>query len=76
MKRGQKLYKSASAKTGSTNAPHQLRLSDLADILDMWLQGVASPQLNHAEFQQLILQDGLLLGQERQLANKQVSTTA
>jgi DNA replication protein DnaC len=43
----------------------QLRLSGLAGTLDVRLQEAAGHQLNHAEFLELILQDELLVRQER-----------
>ena len=45
----------------------QLRLSGLAQTLDVRLQEAAGHQLNHAEFLELILQDELLVRQERQI---------
>jgi DNA replication protein DnaC len=48
-------------------ALHQLRLSGLAGALDVRLQEAAGHQLNHAEFLELILQDELLVRQERQI---------
>ena len=41
----------------------QLRLSGLAQTLDVRLQEAAGHQLNHAEFLELILQDELLVRQ-------------
>jgi hypothetical protein len=41
------------------SALHQLRLSGLAQSLDVRLQEAAGHQLNHAEFLELILQDEL-----------------
>ena len=46
---------------------HQLRLSGLAQSLDVRLQEAASRQLNHLEFLELILQDELLVRQQRQI---------
>jgi DNA replication protein DnaC len=43
----------------------QLRLSGLAESLDIRLQEAASHQLNHAEFLELILQDELLVRNQR-----------
>lgn len=43
----------------------QLRLSGLAQSLDVRLQEAAGHQLSHAEFLELILQDELLVRQER-----------
>jgi DNA replication protein DnaC len=48
----------------------QLRLSGLAQTLDVRLQEAASHQLNHAEFLELILQDELLVRQERQIGRR------
>jgi DNA replication protein DnaC len=45
----------------------QLRLSGLAQSLDVRLQEAASHQLSHAEFFELILQDELLVRQQRQI---------
>jgi DNA replication protein DnaC len=45
----------------------QLRLSGLAQSLEIRLQEAASHQLSHAEFLELILQDELLVRNERQL---------
>jgi hypothetical protein len=44
----------------------ELRLSGLAQSLDVRLQEAAGHQLNHAEFLELILQDEILVRQERQ----------
>lgn len=46
---------------------HQLHLSGLAQSLDVRLQEAAGHQLNHAEFLELILQDELLVRQQRQI---------
>lgn len=48
----------------------QLRLSGLAETLDVRLQEAAGHQLNHAEFLELILQDELLVRHERQIARR------
>ena len=45
----------------------ELRLSGLAQTLDVRLQEAAGHQLSHAEFLELILQDELLVRQERQI---------
>jgi DNA replication protein DnaC len=45
----------------------QLRLSGLAQTLEVRLQEAAGHQLTHAEFLELILQDELLVRQERQI---------
>jgi DNA replication protein DnaC len=47
------------------SALHQLRLSGLARSLDIRLQEAAGHKLSHAEFLELILQDELLVRQER-----------
>ena len=49
------------------SALHQLRLSGLARTLDVRLQEAAGHQLSHADFLELILQDELLVRQERQI---------
>jgi hypothetical protein len=43
------------------SALRQLRLSGLAETLDVRLQEAAGHQLNYAEFLELILQDELLV---------------
>jgi DNA replication protein DnaC len=48
----------------------ELRLSGLAQSLDVRLQEAAGHQLSHAEFLELILQDELLVRQERQIARR------
>ncbi|MGA2258824.1 MAG: IS21-like element helper ATPase IstB [Thermoguttaceae bacterium] len=48
----------------------ELRLSGLAETLDVRLQEAAGHQLSHAEFLELILQDELLVRQERQIARR------
>lgn len=45
----------------------QLRLSGLAETLEVRLQEAAGHQLSHAEFLELILQDELMVRQERQI---------
>ena len=45
----------------------QLRLSGLAESLDVRLQEAASHQLSHAEFLELVLQDELLVRNQRQI---------
>lgn len=47
-----------------------LRLSGLAQSLDVRLQEASGHQLSHAEFLELILQDELLVRQERQIARR------
>jgi len=47
-----------------------LRLSGLAQSLDVRLQEAAGHQLSHAEFLELILQDELLVRQERQIGRR------
>jgi len=53
----------------------QLRLSGLAQTLDVRLQEAAGHQLTHAEFLELILQDELLVRDERQI-NRRVKSAA
>jgi DNA replication protein DnaC len=53
----------------------QLRLSGLAQTLDVRLQEAAGHQLSHAEFLELILQDELLVRSER-LIGRRVKTAA
>lgn len=53
----------------------QLRLSGLAQTLDVRLQEAAGHQLTHAEFLELILQDELLVRDERQI-NRRVKAAA
>jgi DNA replication protein DnaC len=48
----------------------ELRLSGLAQSLDVRLQEAAGHQLSHAEFLELILQDETLVRQERQIARR------
>jgi len=48
----------------------ELRLSGLAQSLDVRLQEAAGHQLGHAEFLELILQDEVLVRQERQIARR------
>ena len=48
----------------------QLRLSGLAQSLDVRLQEAAGHQLSHAEFLELILQDELLVRQERLIGRR------
>jgi DNA replication protein DnaC len=48
----------------------QLRLSGLAQSLDIRLQEAATHQLSHVEFLELILQDELLVRQERQISRR------
>jgi DNA replication protein DnaC len=52
------------------SALRQLRLSGLAETLDVRLQEAAGHQLSHAEFLELILQDELLVRNERQIARR------
>ena len=53
----------------------QLRLSGLAQTLDVRLQEAASHNLSHVEFLELILQDELLVRDERQI-NRRVKWAA
>lgn len=48
----------------------QLRLSGLADSLDVRLQEAMSSRLNHVEFLELILQDELAVRQDRAIARR------
>lgn len=48
----------------------QLRLSGLAQSLDVRFEEATSHQLNHTEFLELILQDELLVRQERLIARR------
>lgn len=52
------------------SALHQLRLSGLAQSLDVRLQEAAGHQLSHAEFLELIVQDELFVRQERQVERR------
>lgn len=52
------------------SALRQLRLSGLAQTLDVRLQEAAGHQLNHAEFLELILQDELLVREERLIGRR------
>jgi len=51
-------------------ALRQLRLSGLAESLDVRLQEAAGHQLNHAEFLELVLQDELLIRNQRQIERR------
>lgn len=53
----------------------QLRLSGLAQSLDIRLQEAASHQLSHAEFLELVLQDELLVRNQRQI-DRRVKTAS
>jgi hypothetical protein len=53
-------------------ALRKLRLSGLAQSLDLRLQEAQGHQLNHAEFLELILQDELAVRADRQIALDQV----
>jgi DNA replication protein DnaC len=52
------------------SALRELRLSGLAETLDVRLQEAAGHQLSHAEFLELILQDERLVRQERQISRR------
>src|SRR5690348_7047436 len=52
------------------SALRQLRLSGLAGSLDIRLQEATGHQLSYAEFLELILQDELLVRQERQIERR------
>ena len=53
----------------------QLRLSGLAQTLDVRLQEAASHNLSHAEFLELILQDELMVRDERQIQRRVKAAT-
>ena len=52
------------------SALRKLRLSGLAQSLDVRLQEAAGHGLTHAEFLELILQDELFIRHERQIARR------
>jgi DNA replication protein DnaC len=52
------------------SALYQLRLSGLAESLDIRLQEAAGHQLNHAEFLELVLQDELNIRNQRQIERR------
>jgi DNA replication protein DnaC len=52
------------------NALRQLRLSGLMQTLDVRLQEAAASRLSHGEFLEIILQDELLVRQQRHLARR------
>jgi DNA replication protein DnaC len=52
------------------SALHQLRLSGLAESLDIRLQEAAGHQLSHAEFLELVLQDELSIRNQRQIERR------
>lgn len=52
------------------SALYQLRLSGLAESLDVRLQEAAGHQLSHVEFLELILQDELNIRQQRQIERR------
>ena len=52
------------------SALYQLRLSGMADSLDVRLQEAAGHQLNHAEFLELVLQDELNIRNQRQIERR------
>jgi DNA replication protein DnaC len=53
-----------------SDALKQLRLSGLAGSLDVRIQEATSNSLNHAEFLELILQDEILVRQQRRMARR------
>ena len=53
-----------------SDALKQLRLSGLASSLDVRLQEAVGNSLNHAEFLELILQDEMLVRQQRRIARR------
>ncbi len=52
------------------SALYQLRLSGLAESLDVRLQEAAGHQLSHIEFLELVLQDELHIRQQRQIERR------
>jgi DNA replication protein DnaC len=62
-------------KDSLQNTLRQLRLSGLAQTLDVRLQEAAGHNLSHAEFLELILQDELMVRDERQI-NRRVKAAA
>jgi DNA replication protein DnaC len=62
-------------KDSLQNTLRQLRLSGLAQTLDVRLQEAAGHNLSHAEFLELILQDELAVRDERQI-NRRVKAAA
>jgi DNA replication protein DnaC len=52
------------------SALRQLRLSGLAETLDVRLQEATGHQLTHTEFLELILQDELLVRNQRQIERR------
>jgi DNA replication protein DnaC len=62
-------------KDSLQNTLRQLRLSGLAQTLDVRLQEAAGHNLSHAEFLELILQDELVVRDERQI-NRRVKAAA
>src|SRR5215208_3237623 len=52
------------------SALYQLRLSGLAESLDVRLQEAAGHQLSHVEFLELVLQDELNVRQQRQIERR------
>jgi len=56
-------------------ALRQLRLSGLAESLDVRLQEAAGHQLTHADFLELVLQDELLVRNQRQI-DRRVKTAS
>ena len=53
-----------------SNRLKQLRLSGLAETLEVRLQEASGNRLTHAEFLELILQDEMLVRQERLIARR------
>jgi len=53
-----------------TNTLRKLRLSGLSETLEMRLQEASGNSLSHGEFLELILQDELLIRQQRQIARR------
>lgn len=53
-----------------TNTLRKLRLSGLSETLEMRLQEASGNSLSHVEFLELILQDELLIRQQRQITRR------
>ena len=56
--------------TALRDALKELRLSGLAESLEVRLQEAASSRLNHAEFLELILEDELAVRRDRKVARR------
>src|ERR1051326_1876520 len=62
-------------KDASESMLRQRRLSGLAQTLDVRLQEAAGHQLSHAEFLELVLQDELVVRDERQINRRVKAAT-